>query len=144
MKSQKGISLISLTVYIIGMTIAVAAVTVISSYFYKNVDVTLKDINPLTEYTKFTSFFSDEVNKENMAVNKCGNNYIVFYNINNRDDKVQYSFVEGNKGIYRGNVKICRNVNMCTFEYKESEKKVNVRMQIGNGEYRDMTFKLKN
>ena len=144
MRSQKGISLISLTVYIIGMTIAVAAVTVISSYFYKNVDVTLKDINPVTEYNKFTGFFSEEINSENIYVRESSSNinddqnYIVFSN------DVQYTFVKANKSIYRNKIKICRNVNTCEFNYKKDEKTVSVTLQIGNDEPQSISYKIKN
>ena len=144
MRSQKGISLISLTVYIIGMTIAVAAVTVISSYFYKNVDVTLKDINPVTEYNKFTGFFSEEINSENIYVRESSSNinddqnYIVFSN------DVQYTFVKANKSIYRNKIKICRNVNTCEFNYEKENKTVFVTLQIGNDEPQSISYKIKN
>ena len=62
MKSQKGITLISLTVYVIVMAIVVGVVAIISTFFYSNINDTNVDINPITEYTKFNSFFSDEVN----------------------------------------------------------------------------------
>ena len=62
MKSQKGITLISLTVYVIVMLIVIGIIAVVSGAFFKSV----KDANfyndPLTEYTTFNSYFSDEVN----------------------------------------------------------------------------------
>ena len=71
MKSQKGITLISLIIYIIVMVIAIAMISVISMYFYTNTSALSKTINPLTEYTKFNSFFSEEMNHSNLKILAC-------------------------------------------------------------------------
>lgn len=114
MKSQKGITLISVTIYIIVMTIVVSIMAVISTYFYKNIN-SLDNIDSLEQYTKFNTYFTDEVNHKNIkvldfAAEENGNSYIVF------DNGVQYSFIKANKGIYRNKVKICENIDNCTFE----------------------------
>lgn len=136
MKSQKGITLVSLTVYIIVMIIVVAMVTVISSYFYTDIKSVGKNINPLTEYTKFNSFFTEEVNHPNIKILECETNYIVF------DNGVQYTFIPENQGIYRNRVKIAKEVESCTFEYKIVNGKdvveINIKMQnidLKNVEY---------
>ena len=112
MKSQKGITLISLTVYIIVMMIVVAIVAVVSGYFYTNINAVSDRANPLTEYTKFNSFFAEEANQKNRKILECKtkfkenneakrveNSYIVF------DNGVQYTFIAENRGIYRNKVK---------------------------------------
>ena len=140
MKSQKGITLVTVTIYIIAMTVAVAIMTVISGYFYKNVDITNSSLDPLTEYTKFTGFFSDEVNHSNIEVLGCEENYIVFSN------NVQYTFIEANNGIYRNKVKICRNVEKCQFEYTTAENgkgKVTATVKMINGEEKTVEYILK-
>lgn len=140
MKAQKGVTLISLTIYIIVMVIVVAIVSVISSYFYSNINGTSDTIDPLTEYTKFNSFFTDEVNHSNIKVLECGENgdYIVF------DNGVQYTFVPENKGIYRNKVKICKEVESCNFEYKIQNGKdvVVVNLTIGTLD-KNVTYTLK-
>lgn len=140
MKSQKGITLISLTVYIIVMVIVVAIISVISTYFYTNVNSISNTINPMTEYTKFNSFFSDEVNHSNIKVLECKEDYIVF------DNGVQYTFVGENKGIYRDKVKIASDVESCTFEYKIKNGKnvVVVSLQIGTAKEKSVEYTLKN
>lgn len=139
MKSQKGISLISLTIYVIALTIIVAMVSVISSYFYKNMNSSTDTINPLTEYTKFNSFFSDEVNHSNIKVLECKENYIVF------DNYVQYTFIPENKAIYKNKVKICAEVESCKFEYKINNGKdvVSVKIKIGTQEEKNVDYTLK-
>lgn len=140
MKSQKGVTLISLTIYIIVMTIVIAIVSVISTYFYNNTHSLTDIIDPLTEYTKFNSFFTDEVNHDNIKILACEENYIVF------DNGVQYTFIQENKGIYRNQVKVCRNVKNCTFGQKIQNGKniVTVTVEIEKGQAKTVEYTLKN
>ncbi len=141
MKSQEGITLISLTIYIVVMVIVIAMISVISGYFYSNIDEVSDTIDPLTEYTKFNSFFTDEVNHSNIRVLEClqNGNYIVF------DNGVQYTFIAENKGIYRNKVKICKEVESCTFDYQIQNGKnvVVVKLKIGTDKERNVTYTLK-
>lgn len=115
MKSEKGITLISVTIYVIVITVVIGVLAIITTFFYKNT-TDIYDINPLTEYTRFNSYFTEEINREDIRVLECGTleegncNYIVFNN------GVQYTFVPENKGIYRNKVKICNNITNCSFE----------------------------
>ena len=68
------------------------------------------DIDPMTQFTTFNSYFTDEINHSDLKVVKCGitdsnQNYILFSN------SVQYTYVPENKGIYRNKVKICNNID---------------------------------
>ncbi len=140
MKSQKGVTLISLTVYIIVMVIMVAVVAVISTYFYTNTDSVTQTIHPLAEYTKFNSFFTEEMNHNNLKILACEENYIVF------DNGVQYTYVPENKGIYRNKVKISREVEKCTFENKIKNGKnvVTIHIKIAKAEEKSVDYTLKN
>lgn len=139
MKSEKGITLISLTIYIIVMVIVIAMVSVISTYFYKNARSASDAIDPITEYTKFNSFFSEEVNHSNIKVLECKSNYIIF------DNGVQYSFIPENKGIYKNKVKIVSEVENCKFEYDISNGKevVTVNLKIKENYEKETTYTLK-
>ena len=114
MKSQKGITLISLTVYVIVMAIVVGIVAILSTFFYSNVNDANEAVDPLTEYTKFNSFFTDDINKSGNIVidsdTESENPYIVFANKN------QYTFIKNNKAIYFNQIKIATNIDKCTFE----------------------------
>lgn len=143
MKSQKGITLISLTIYVIAMAIVVGTIAIISTFFYSNL-TDIQDINTIAEYTKFNEFFSDEVNHLNIKILECGTtdngqNYIVF------DNGVQYTFIPENQGIYRNQVKIAKGVNNCTFtrNIKNGKDVVEVVFQAGN-RTRETTYTLKN
>lgn len=141
MKSQKGITLISLTIYIIVMAIVVGVVATISTYFYKNQTAASNQVEPLTEYTKFNSFFTDEANHEGIKVIECKQNYIVF------DDGVQYTFVPENHGIYRNQAKISKKIEDCKFEYfiENGKHKVTVTIIAEEGKFnRQQTYTLRN
>lgn len=148
MKSERGITLISLTIYVIVMAIVIGVVSLISTYFFKNTQSAIKDIEPLTEATRFTSFFTEEVNHDNIKILACdtvGNgeqytSYIVF------DNGVQYTFISENKGIYRNQVKICRWVENCTFEHtiKNGKDVVTVTIKMEKGQEKKIDYTLKN
>lgn len=140
MKSEKGITLISLTVYIIAMVIVVAIVAVISKYFYTNTSSLSKTTDPLTEYTKFNSFFSDEVNHPNLKILECKTTYIVL------DNQVQYTYIPENKGVYRNRVKVCKDVENCTFqnEIKNGKNVIIVTIKIGTSKEKTVEYTLKN
>lgn len=132
MKNNKGITLTSLIIYVIGMTIMVATIATLTSFFYKNIDI--GDINnDTTQYTKFSSIFSEETNKDNNSVIDCksltdGVSYIIFSSGN------QYTFNENSSSIYKNNVKICENVEICDFSYSfvDSKYKVKVSFKTAN------------
>ena len=137
MKSEKGISLISLTIYVIVMAIVIGVFAILTTYFYKNTK-NVTDISLLTEYTTFNSYFSDEVNHEGLKIVECKENYIVFNN------GVQYSFIAENKGIYRNQVKICNGIDSCTFSeaIENGKPVVKVSFKSGNQD-RNNTYTLK-
>lgn len=132
MKSNKGVTLTSLIIYVIGMTIMVSIIATLTSFFYKNIDI--GDINSnTTQYTKFTSILSEEVNKKNNSVIDCqsltdGVSYIVFSSGN------QYTFNQKSKSVYRNNVKICDNIDTCDFSYTyiDSKYKIKVSFETAN------------
>lgn len=139
MKSQKGITLISLTVYIIVMVIVVTVVALISNYMFKNMNSVSEAIDPLTEYIRFNSFFTDEVNTSGIKILDCQDDYILF------DNNVQYTFVEANEAIYLNKAKIAKNVTNCTFSVSENDgkKQINVQITLDDNETKNTTYTLK-
>lgn len=138
MKSEKGITLISLTVYVIVMTIVIAVVAIITTFFYKNIREVRTDIDPITEYTTFNSYFSDEVNHANLKILECQSNLVAFNN------GVQYMYIPENKGIYRNKVKICSNIDQCIFseDIKNGKSIVKVQFRAGS-QNRTIVYTLK-
>lgn len=131
MKNNKGITLTSLIIYVIGMTIMVATIATLTSFFYKNINV--GNINTdTTQYTKFSSIFSEEINRKNNKVIECkeftnGISYIIFSSGN------QYTFNENSKAIYKNNIKICENVEECKFSYTFVDSKYKITVSFKSG-----------
>ena len=127
MKNNKGITLTSLIIYVIGMTIMVGTIATLTSFFYKNINIGSIN-NDTTQYTKFSSIFSEEINRKDNSVVKCkklsdGTSYIIFSSGN------QYTFNKNSKSIYKNNIKICEDIEECGFSYTfvDSKYKITVR-----------------
>ncbi len=148
MKMEKGVTLISVTIYVIVMVIIVSVITVLTSYFYKNVDVNSAKEDLNQQYTRFNAYFTEEVNKKGNQVltisdidenttNEGVQKYIWFSSGN------QYTFIPENKAIYMNNVKIAENITDCDFETTEQDGKTNITVVIkGENFERTTTYTL--
>lgn len=131
MRNNRGITLTSLIIYVIGMVIVVSIISTLTAFFYKNIDIT--DINDTTsQYTKFSSIFLNEINRENNSIVECKtfleNEYKVSYIIFSSGN--QYTFKGENKSIYKNNIKICDNVEDCDFSYSFVDSKYMVKVNF--------------
>ena len=118
MKNNRGITLTSLIIYVIGMVIVVSLIATLTTFFYKNVNVDniSKDT---TQYTKFSNLFLDEINKKDNDIVECKTteedgqkiSYIIF------SDGNQYTYKAENKSVYKNKIKICKDVEECEFSY---------------------------
>lgn len=154
MKNQKGVTLISLTIYVIALTVIIAMLSVISTYFYKNVNNTQDDIAPLTEFTNFNSYFTTDANTTNLTylTTATEDNYVYIALINKdtlneeNPEIIKYIYVKQDNAIYRdtgteekGNkvtITVARNVLNCQFEEdgqtQNNKTKFNITLKIGN------------
>ena len=132
MRDNKGITMISLITYIMGLTIVLALIATLTTFFFKNISA--KDLNSdTTQYTKFSSIFLEEINNKNNSVIECkslnnGVSYIIFSSGN------QYTFNANSKCIYKNKIKICENVEICDFSYTfvDSKYKIKVNFKTSN------------
>lgn len=114
------------------MIIVIAVITSLTGYFYNevNIDTEVQDANK--QYTKFNSFFSEQVNKSGNIIietnTESENPYIIFA------DKNQYTFIKENKSIYLNNIKIATNIEKCVFNnsIKNGKNVITVNIQSGN------------
>ena len=77
MKSEKGITLITLIITIIVLCIVIAMLSVVSSMFFENTKYLKEDSKNLSEYNKFAMFFI-EYCKNNEDVYEVLNDKIIF------------------------------------------------------------------
>lgn len=121
MKNQKGITLTSLTIYIVIIMIAIVMLATITTYFQKNVTEFNSKSSYDIEFSKFNIYFVEEVKK-------TGNNVIepieatsITFSLGNR-----YEFKDN--AIYlNGSIKIAENISSCKFSLEtdaDSKKQI--------------------
>lgn len=130
MKQEKGITLISLIIYIILLTLVISMLSVVSNMFYLNRQYIIETGEYISEFNKFNMYFIEDV-KNNKDIYKISENEIIF------EDGTKYTYISGtDNGIYRNKVKICSNIEKCVFskedkvEEKITKKIINVEMSI--------------
>lgn len=110
MKTEKGITLLSLIVYIILLCVVVAMLSTLSTLFFSNTNYLTENSKNIAEYNKFAMYFIDDV-KSNEDIMFVANNQIAF------GDGTVYTYNQ--HSIYRNKVKICKNIDSCSFSKKE-------------------------
>ena len=128
--------------------------SVISTYFYKNVNDTQDDITPLTEFTNFNSYFTTDANTTHVTYLTTGTednySYIALLNEDTLE-VIKYIYVKQDNAIYRdtgsendGNkatITVARNVTVCSFtklpkeqQTNNSKTKFEIKLKVGNTE----------
>lgn len=110
MKSNKGITLVSLVVYIIVMIIVIGVMGAIASNFYNNTNSMQVDTEEILEFNNFNTYFLKEIKAPENAVDTIGNEgeYILFESGN--------SFSFSDNKIYYNDMKICEKVQRMKIE----------------------------
>ena len=130
MKSQKGVTLIALVIYVIVLTIVVSILAMISSFFFSNVNFVKEQANYAPEFNKFNMFFINDVKNNKTAQVQA--NQIIF------EDGTTYQYSAENKSIYRNNVEVAKQVeslNFTTENYQvENTTKILIKVEISIGE----------
>lgn len=107
MKSEKGITLTSLIIYVVALILTVGFLSTISTHFYANTNYIMDNGKYISEFNKFNMYFIEDV-KNNSEVYSIDQNKIVFA------DGVTYTYSNGY--VYRNKAEICRNIENCSFE----------------------------
>jgi len=137
MKNNKGITLMSLVVYIAIILIVTATTMRITTYFRNNME-DVADVNFEKEFSKMNLYLLDESKKiGNQILEIKDGNEITFSSGN------KYFYNKEEKTIYlNGNIKLCENVDNCIFEQKIAENgksiielKIEIRGTIKTVEY---------
>lgn len=71
MKSQKGITLISLIIYMIVMVLVISTLSILSRFFFSNKNHLLDESRYISEYNKFNMYFiADAKRNKNATVER--------------------------------------------------------------------------
>ena len=139
-KSDKGITLTSLVIYVIVLMIVIGLMSNFLGYFYKNTNkITIKE-NYEEQYTRFLSYLIKDTNSDQLYFVKSENNYLI---LKYKDgSQHQYIYSIDNKSIYYINVVskttlkkilLCNNVTNLTMNY--SENILQISMTINDRNY---------
>lgn len=117
MKSNRGITLAALVVYVIVMVIVLGVIGAILNEFYSNNEILEADTEDIVELNRFNSYFLKEIKTRNNKVDTIESNYILFKSGN--------SFSFSNHAIYYNNIVICRGVQGVMMQLGKNEDGIN-------------------
>lgn len=131
MKSEKGITLTALVIYVVVATIVISIMAVISSFFFSNMTLVNGQEQYALEFNKFNMFFINDVKNNKKAQIQTGR--IVF------EDGTIYEYRASEKAIYRNNTKIAKEIEQLKFventyqvpNTNTTKNLVNVQMTMG-------------
>ena len=142
MKSNRVVTLTSLVIYIIGLTIVIALMGIISNYFYQNItDVTIKQ-NADEQYSKFLAYLTKDANSDNLVYVQTGVNgedNIIF----RFDNQEEHQYIVKNSNIYYISIEninekkivLCENVSSSkVFNYSDNKLEINFKINDKNFE----------
>lgn len=139
MKSEKGITLTSLVVYVIGITIIFSIVASITIYFNKNSKTIEYTTNNSAQLTRLNQYLINDTKKEKAEIiGTTGNTITIKIN----EEIIKYTFDSASKGIYRNKVKIANDVQECEIEKHVIYDKTKLILDIKIGEQESIQKKL--
>ena len=106
MRSQKGITLTSLVIYVIVMAAVIGLMGAVINTFYQNTDNIQKDTQDIIEFNNFNTYLLKEIKKKYNKIDSIKDNYVLFTSGN--------SFSLVNESICYNNIEICKGVKGIT------------------------------
>ena len=141
-KSNKGITLTSLVIYVIVLMIVIGLMSNFSGYFYKNTNnITIKE-NYEEQYTKFLAYITKDINSDQLNFVKTGTDSEKKYLIFIFKDGSQHQYVYSNESVYYIKVSetmpkkilLCNKVTNLTMDYSSNILQINMTINGKNYE----------
>lgn len=142
MKNNKGISLISLSIYVIVATLLVGTLTFMNANFFSKISDMTTKTELESEYTKFISAFLKDL-KNSSKVSEYSSTKLKFSN--NASYEIRMiageTAAENQYAIYRDSIKVCEGIvnskdgNAPTFEYDLNENAVTISIRFADESY---------
>lgn len=135
MRQNKGITLISLIIYIIVFTSVIGTVAMITNYFTKNSEQTIISSKAPEQYAKLTSYLVNDMESDKIKNIKIKDQNIL--DISFIDD-LRHLYVYDNSELYyilinkdnviEKKIRICKNVSECIFSKDESNLNISIKI----------------
>lgn len=141
MKSEKGITLTSLVIYVIGITIIFAVVANLTIYFNKNSRTIEYTTNNSAQITRLNQYLINDTKKENAQITEANENIII---IQANGETIKYTYDKNSKGIYRNKVKIANDVQSLEIKkdiiYDKTKLLLNITIGMQEQIQRDLEY----
>lgn len=112
MKNNKGITLTSLVIYIVVVIVVAATVIRITTYYKNNIEE-IADVSFETEFKKINLYLLTESKTIGNEIEEIEQGKKITFTNGN-----VYEYNSASKTIYMNNIKICTDVEKCTFSQK--------------------------
>jgi len=134
MKSQKGITLVSVAIYIVLVMVVLGILATVTLNFQKGIKEINGEGTKIAEVNKFNMYFLQEIKKKGNDIVLCTNNEISFLT----GDKYVFDSNNGtinlveldNDGTINKTIELANNIETCTFSKTSKEGKVFVKVSI--------------
>ncbi len=158
MKSNKGISLISLTIYLIVLTFLVGITAGITRYFFRNSNEAETSVEISKQYTRVLEYLVEDVNSGTVdyidVKNDSEDRKNLYFYLNNNTVH-QYYWEKSTKKIYylvysnsdvefpEKQMNLCEEISDCNFEIDENDKSIfTIEVIVGGNCYYSNIFKI--
>lgn len=129
MKSEKGITLTSLVIYIIIFSAVLALVSSLSSFVYGNLRNLNSDSISSEEFNKFNTYFVKDIKQSKQATLEKINDKVEI----TLENGSKYTYIKSENAIYKETVKIARNIIRFNATIKEENNKRIIDIDIATG-----------
>ena len=142
LKNNKGMTVISLLIYIIVLTVVIGSMSIVMRYFYKNADDTIISNDTAEQYSRFIAYITSDINS-----GKINNIELVSatdIKLNFSDGTVQeYQFNEGtiyyivinSQSVEEKKIQLCKDLSNCEFIFNNAQNKITTHITIGGITY---------
>lgn len=142
MINSKGITMISLIIYVIVITFILSGITAITTSFYKNVNEVDKGSESAVSFSKFNMYFLNDIKEEKakiIDVTPDGRSIAISFIRDGKQQSVTYKL--SSESLYRNQVKICDKVKDMKIDAVPNGKAIIVYMNISDYE-KTTTYKV--
>lgn len=147
LKTNRGVTLTSLVIYVIVLMIVISIMSVFSANFFKeSKELSIKEISR-EQYIKFLSYITKDINSDKLRFVKSGTTtegeeYLIL----KFEDETEHQYILTNDNIYFLDINdtqpkkilLCQNASTDEthpFEYSELDKKINIKFSINKDEF---------
>ena len=129
MRSNKGITLVSLIIYMIVFSVVIGITAMLTGYFRNNIDELSVPKDSPEQYTRFTTYLTNDINSINFKSIETEDSILKITLLDETEHQYLYNnekiyYVEiNNKGNIQKKVTLCNNIKYTRFSYEENKLK---------------------